>query len=134
MTWIKIKELLFMKARYAMGGGVATGVNYLIYFSLVNKVLSPVWSQVVAYSVSVLVNFFFQKQFVFKLNRSSKTAFGLSLLVSTGGLLLSTSIIYTLNLHTFFLSNQIITKLLTTGVLFFYNFYLKRYVFEKRFI
>ena len=134
MTWSKIKNLLYLKLRYAMGGGLATSVDYIIYFSLVDRVLSPVWSQVIAYSFSVVVNFFFQKQFVFKLNRPTKTAFGLSLLVSLGGLILSTSIIYTLNLTTFFRSNQIITKLLTSGVVFFYNFYFKRYVFEKRFI
>lgn len=134
MTWSKIKELFFLKARYAMGGGVATGIDYLIYFSLVDRFLSPVWSQVVAYSCSVVVNFLIQKRFVFKLSRSTKSAFGLSLLVSLGGLLLSTAIIYALNLNTFFRSNQIVTKLLTTAVVFFYNFYFKRYVFEKRFI
>ncbi len=134
MTWRKIKELFYLKARYAMGGAIATGIDYLVYFSLVDRLLSPVLSQVIAYSFSVVVNFIFQKKFVFKLNRSTKTAFGLSLLVSLGGLILSTGIIYSLNLNTFFRSNQVITKLLTTGVTFFYNFYFKRYVFEKRFL
>lgn len=123
-----------MKARYAMGGGIATSVDYLIYFSLVDRIFSPVYSQMIAYSVSVVVNFMFQKKFVFKLNRSTKSAFGLSMLVSLGGLILSTSIIYTLNLHPFLRSNQIITKIMTSGIVFFYNFYLKRYVFEKKFL
>ena len=123
-----------MKARYAMGGGIATSVDYIIYFSLVDRIFPPVYSQMIAYSVSVIVNFLFQKKFVFELNRSTKSAFGLSMLVSVGGLILSTSIIYTLNLYPFLRSNQIITKILTSGIVFFYNFYLKRYVFEKKFL
>jgi len=27
-----------------------------------------------------------------------------------------------------------VTKLLTTGIIFFYNFYLKRFAFERRFV
>jgi len=29
---------------------------------------------------------------------------------------------------------QALTKLIATGIVFFYNFYLKRYVFERKFI
>ncbi len=135
MTWAKIKKLIQMKLRYAMGGGIATSVDYMIYFSLADRILPPVYSQMIAYSVSVVVNFLFQKKFVFKLNRSTKSAFGLSMLVSMGGLILSTSILYLLlNLHPFLRAHQIFPKVMTSGIVFFYNFYLKRYVFEKKFL
>jgi putative flippase GtrA len=129
-----IYNLLRKKLRFAASGGVATVVDYAIYLSLVNRVLSPVWAQVAAYSVSVVVNFLLQRRFVFDLQRSVGTAFGWSLLVSAGGLVLSTGIIYVLNLYPFFQDNQLITKILTSGLVFFYNFYCKHYVFEKRFV
>ena len=47
---------------------------------------------------------------------------------------LSTGIIYGLSQIEFFNERQYITKLCATGFVFFYNFYLKRYVFEKKFI
>ncbi|RME96862.1 MAG: GtrA family protein [Bacteroidetes bacterium] len=134
MTHQSIHTLLRQKLRFAATGGVATVVDYTIYLSLVNRVLTPVWAQVAAYSISVIVNFTLQRWFVFDLRRSLRSAFGWSLLVSAGGLLLSTGLIYLLNLYPFFQEHQLITKILTSGLIFFYNFYCKRYVFEKRFI
>ena len=122
------------KARYAVGGGLATGVDYLIYFLLFNQGVLPVWAQVWAYAVAVQVNFLFQKFFVFEQNRSTKTVYGLSMLVSLGGLVLSAGLIYGFNLFPFFQQYQIFAKLGTTGIIFFYNFYAKRYIFEKRFV
>lgn len=134
INWDKIKELIEKKLKYAIGGGMATAIDYGIYFSVVNTILPPVLAQAAAYSVSVIANFFFQKAFVFDLERSTKSAFGLSMLVSGGGLILSSGIIYGLTLYPFFQENQLITKLLTTAIVFFYNFYFKRYIFEKRFV
>ncbi|PSR15305.1 MAG: hypothetical protein DA408_01185 [Bacteroidetes bacterium] len=129
----KIILLFGQKARFAVGGALATGVDYLIYFQLFRQGVAPVIAQGVAYSVSVIVNFLFQKYFVFEMQRSSRSTFLLSMLVSVGGLLISSGMIYSFNLFTYFQSHQLVAKLLTTGLVFFYNFYCKRYVFEKRF-
>ena len=134
MNYAQLKELVSKKARYALGGGLATGVDYVIYFLLYNQGVAPVWAQVFAYAVSVQVNFLFQKFLVFEQNRSTSTVYWLSMLVSLGGLLLSAALIYLFNLFPFFQQYQILAKLGTTGLLFFYNFYAKRYVFEKRLI
>lgn len=133
--WLEqLKKLFFLKLRYAASGLVATSVDYTIYMVLVNRVFSPVVSNVISYSISAVVNFLLQKRFVFTLQRKASTAFVLSLMVSLGGLLLSTTIIYYLSQIEFFAARQYLTKLITTGIVFFYNFYLKRYVFEKRFL
>ena len=134
LTREKIIELLGKKAKYAIGGGIATSVDYGIYFLLYSRNVATVYAQIAAYSISVIVNFLFQKAFVFELNRSARSAFALSMLVSGGGLLLSTTLIYLLNLLPFFQQYQLLAKLITSGLVFFYNFYCKRYVFEKRFL
>ncbi len=131
--WTKFQKLFLLKAKFALSSLVATSVNIGLYMILVNKVLAPVPSEVIAYSVAVIINFILQKNFVFVLNRKLSHAFWMSMLVSVGGLLLSTGIIYSLNLLAFFQNNQLITKLCAVGIVFFYNFYFKRYVFEKRF-
>ena len=123
-----------MKARFAMTGAVATTVDYVIYLVLVSRFFSPVVSNIISYSCGMVINFLLQKRFVFELRGSPYRAFLLSLMVSTGGMALSTGIIYGLTQMEFFTRHQYITKLCATGVVFFYNFYLKRFVFERRFI
>ncbi|MEL7221780.1 MAG: GtrA family protein [Bacteroidota bacterium] len=130
----RIKELFQKKFRYAIGGAIATAVDYLIYFGLYEQGVEPTYAQIPAYSVGMIVNFLIQKYFVFELNRSVRSAFLMSVLVSLGGLVLSTALIYLFNKVAFLQSYQLLIKLMTTGLVFFYNFYCKRYVFEKRFL
>jgi len=132
----KLKSLLQLKLKYAASAGIATAVDYSIFFGLKNGLhFSATWAQPFAYAAGVIVNFMLQKRFVFELKRSVWSAFGLALLVSLGGLLLSTGIIYVLDTHIpFFQQNALLAKLLTSGIVFFYNFYLKRLVFEGKFI
>ena len=123
-----------MKAKFAMTGAVATTVDYVVYLGLVARCFSPVVSNIISYSCGMVINFLLQKRFVFVLQGSPYRAFGLSLGVSLGGMALSTGIIYGLTQLEFFSEHQYITKLCATGMVFFYNFYLKRYVFERKFI
>lgn len=96
--------------------------------------MAPVSANLISYSCGMVANFLMQKRFVFKLQGSSQRAFFLSILVSIGGLGLSTGIIYGLTQISFFNERQYVTKLVATGLVFFYNFYFKRYVFERKFI
>jgi len=132
----KIKTLLQLKLKYAASAGIATAVDYGIFFSLKNLLhYSATYAQPPAYAAGVIVNFLLQKRFVFDLKRSAWSAFGLALVVSMGGLLLSTGIIYLLdNYIPYFQQQTLLAKLLTSGIVFFYNFYLKRLVFEGKFI
>lgn len=130
----KIKSLFLLKAKFAMTSAVATTLDYVVYLSLVNRVFSPAISNVISYSCGMVLNFILQKRFVFDLKRSVSKAFGLSMLVSLGGMGLSTLIVSSLSRVDFFDTRQYITKMIATGLVFFYNFYLKRYVFEKKFI
>ena len=134
INWEKLWGLLRMKAKFAMTGAVATTVDYVVYLVLVSRFFSPVVSNIISYSCGMVINFLLQKRFVFVLQGSAYRAFALSLMVSLGGMALSTGIIYGLTQMVFFNQYQFITKLCATGVVFFYNFYLKRFVFERKFI
>lgn len=135
MDKAQLKRLFKMKLRFAMTGAVATSVDYFLYLWLVDwQGWPPVRANVLSYSCGMVLNFLMQKRFVFELKGSSLRAFGLSALVSLGGMALSTGIVYGLSQVVFFSENQYITKLIATGLVFFYNFYLKRYVFERKFI
>ncbi|HMO41312.1 MAG TPA: GtrA family protein [Saprospiraceae bacterium] len=129
----KLRRLITLKMKFAMASGLATAVDYGVYIGLVHYFFSPVVSNIISYSCGMVINFLLQKRFIFSLQRTVSQAFALSMLVSLGGLLLSTAIIYLLNRITMLTNYQFIIKLIATGIVFFYNFYLKRFVFEKRF-
>lgn len=130
----KLKELFFLKAKFAAGSLIATSADYFLYLALVGRFFTPVVANIISYTLSILINFTVQRYFVFKLERSARGAFAGAMLVSVGGLLISTGLIYLFNQWAFFQEHQYVTKLLVTGLVFFYNFYFKRYVFEKRFV
>lgn len=128
-------QLVKMKAKFAMSGAMATAVDFLLYLWLVDyQDWTPVSANVVSYSCGMVLNFMIQKRFVFNLQGSARRAFLLSALVSIVGLSINTGIIYTLTRFDFFMEYQALTKLIATGTVFFYNFYFKRYVFERKFI
>lgn len=127
-----LSRLFLLQVRFAASGIVATAVDYGLYLFLVNRVLAPVPANVVSYSIAVVVNFMLQRRFVFELKRPGYLVFLLSLAVSAGGLAISSAIIHLLSEIAFFNARQYITKLIATGIVFFYNFFSKRFVFEKK--
>ena len=125
-SWKFVRE----KIPFALSGLVATGINYGVYLLLVDRYLPPGPATLIAYSSSVIVNFFLQRYFVFELNRSLRSAFAWSMLVSAGGLLLDWLIVTGLHRFPLVGGAEWAIKLVATFLVFFYNFYLKRYVFE----
>jgi putative flippase GtrA len=124
--WAFIRE----KIPFALTGFIATGINFGVYLLLVDRYLPPGPATVIAYSSSVLLNFFMQRYFVFELRRSVRSAFALSMLVSLGGLLLDWGIVTGLHQFPFLGDQEWVIKGVATGIVFFYNFYAKRRVFE----
>ena len=123
-----------MKVKFAMSSSVATLVDYVLYQVLVRYLFSPVASNLISATVGMVINFFLQKKYIFELKRSVNIAFIISLLVSVGGIGISTIIIHFLNNSEMLSGNQYIIKAIATGTVFFYNFYMKRFAFEKRII
>jgi len=128
------KQLFFVKIRYMSASFIATVVDYSLYGLLSWRGLSPVAAHIPSFSVGMVTNFLLQKKYVFELQRKTHVAFGMAVLVSLGGLLLSSLLIKWLTLIPFFARYHFVAKVGASGLVFFYNFYLKRYVFEKRFL
>ena len=129
----KLGELFLQQTKFAMSGLLATTTDYILYLFLVHNLFSPVPSNVISYSIAMVINFSLQEKFVFSLQGSVFKTFVMLVMVSVGGLLLSTAIVYGLTQNQFFWERQYLTKLIATMLVFFYNFYLKRLVFEKCF-
>jgi putative flippase GtrA len=128
----KLFHFVKEKIPFALTGLVATGINFGVYLLLVDRYLPPGPATVIAYSSSVILNFFLQRYFVFELNRSVRSAFALSMLVSAGGLILDWLIVTGLHSFPYLGDQEWVIKLAATGIVFFYNFYAKRRVFEGK--
>ena len=129
-----LASLFFIKLKFAVSSALATVVDYFLYILLVSYAFTPVISNLISASVGMVINFLIQKKYIFTLERKVGIIFLLSVAVSLGGVGLGTFLIYLLNKITFFNEYQFITKAVVTGVIFNYNFYLKRFAFEKRFL
>ena len=124
--------LLRLKTKFAASSLIATTVDYSLYQILVHQFLSPAQANLISAGTGLIINFILQKKHVFELNRKVRTAFIISLSGSMFGLFLSTITIHLLSQIDLFFNNQLITKAIVTGLIFFYNFYTKRFAFEKR--
>lgn len=128
----KLQHFFLPKLKFAATSAVATFADYSIYLAMFYLVeLEPVPSNVISYSIAVAINFTLQKRFIFELKRNWKHAFAISMGFSIIGLLLSTLFIYLLSEYPFFDEHQFLTKAIVTGVIFLYNFYSKKFSFEK---
>lgn len=92
------------------------------------------YSNLISSSVGMLINFGLQRRYIFQLQRKAGMAFLISLTTSLVGVGLSTGLIFLLNKIPFLYEHQFITKALVIGLIFNYNFYMKRFAFEKRFL
>jgi len=130
-----IKKLLVLKTKFAASSGVATIVDVGLFTTLSRyTTLSEPIINVISSLVGMVINFVLQKKFIFELNRKASTVFLLSLAVSLVGIGISTTIIHFMMSVPIVTDFPVIAKLVATGVVFFYNFYMKRFAFEKKFL
>jgi putative flippase GtrA len=128
----KAKNFILPKIKFATTSAVATSVDYVLYLILVSYLFTPTVSNIISASCGMMINFVLQKRFIFSLQRRVSAALALSITFSLIGIGISTFLIYSLNHIAFFAKYQSITKLLATGLIFLYNFYTKRFAFERR--
>ena len=130
----RLKILWQKMLRFALTSGIATIVDFLLFLVFVAMTWVPVIANVASVAIGMCINFALQYFFVFDLERKLSKTFMLAVLVSIGGMALSTSIIYGLNHIDFFEARQYLSKAAATGLVFFYSFFFKRLAFEKRFV
>lgn len=131
----KVGKLFLLKGKYATASLVATLVEYGLYSLFIYGLgLEKTTSHIMSFGMAMIVNFLLQRFFVFKLKRPVMKVFVMAMGFSLGGLLLS-SLIFSLWIKIPFLEhNHYLAKVMTSGMIFFYNFYLKRFSFEKKFV
>lgn len=129
-----LNHLIKLKLKFASSSAIATLIDYCLYLILVGQGVSPTTSNLFSASTGMVTNFILQKKYVFKLDRKLNQAFLISIGSSLIGIVISTGLIYLFNKNSFFAEYQMITKAVVTGLLFFYNFYLKRFAFERKFL
>jgi putative flippase GtrA len=136
LNWQKLWKLFLLKAKFATTSLVATVVDLSIFWVLDNYFFPQqvLISTVISSGCGMVVNFLLQKRFVFTLTDSVSRTFLLAILVSLGGIALNAAIVVGLTQFAFFDAHRLLAKICAIGIVFFYNFYLKRYVFERKFI
>lgn len=142
----RYQKLMTLFIKFAVAGAMASVVNFAVFnalfywgFSLdeVNPALpefksKSVISDMVAYASGITFNFMLHKRFIFKMERSAMTTMVLYILVSLGGMGLSALLTYWFIQMIFFATHPEVMKILTMGLVFIYNFFSKRFAFEKR--
>jgi putative flippase GtrA len=130
-----LQEFFMPKFKFAVTSSVATLADYGLYlsFTLLFMMHESV-SHAISYTVAMVLNFLLQKRFIFNTNRKVMHVFGLSVMFSLIGWALSQGL-FNLLIHTsgFFGQYDILAKMLTTATIFLYNFYTKRWSFEKKY-
>ena len=133
---IKVKaekeELLVQIVNFLIIGGIATIIDWLLYYVLYNYVkLSPLLANIISYTISTLYSYVVSVKFVFNVNKgnSKKKNFIIFVTLSIIGLLLSEGLIYLMvnvfNLH------KMLAKIISTAIVMFFNFVSKKYFLEK---
>jgi putative flippase GtrA len=129
-----IKDFIVPKVKFGLTSSLATAIDYGIYISFTMFLgINESVAHAISYSTAMIINFLMQKRFIFKLQRKVGYAFGLSVMFSLVGWTISQAFFnFFILTFGFFATHDILAKLLVTGIIFLYNFYTKRYSFEKK--
>jgi len=143
-----LSQLFKLLLKFASASAVATLVDVGVYYAILKlDLLEPEYAVVVSRSVGMVINFVLQKKYVFDLKRGLYQTFAFALLISIGGIGLGWLIIKFLtdiDVSVFFADGtwlgelvekhqNSIARVIEIGIIFFYNFVLKRFAFERRF-
>lgn len=142
----KIFILFKLKLKFAAVSLVATSFDFLFYSTFILTIFpldgteatrkEMIVITAISGCIAVLINFFLQKRLVFNLKRKVSTTFILAMCLSLLGIVANTIIVAWLSKYDFFVQGgfyKVLPKIIATGVVFIPNFYLRRFVFEKRF-
>lgn len=126
----KRKQLYIQIFKFVVVGGIATLIDWAIYYILFNYFhIFPLISNIISYSISVIYNFIMSVKWVFDTkNKSMKRLLLEFIILSLIGLIISEFIIWLfLELLSF---NSFIAKILSTLIVMVINFVLRKKVLE----
>lgn len=140
------KKFFILFGKFAIAGAMASVVNFTVFnvlfywgFSLDELATTlpefkqkSVIADMLAYASGVLFNYILHKRYIFEQRRAASVIFILYILVSIGGIAISAGLTWLFVKVPFFAHNPQIMKITTMGLVFIYNFFSKRFAFEKR--
>ncbi|UKN02141.1 GtrA family protein [Paracrocinitomix mangrovi] len=119
-------------SKFMLASVIATLVDIILFTFVLTQFLPVFESELIAGFVGMCINFFIQKKYVFELKRNQVIAFALSISLSLVAILLGGLIVKFLVTFDFFATYLILAKLIVVGIKFFFNFFTKRWVFERK--
>lgn len=142
----RIKNFLLLFVKFAITGAMASVVNFTVFnvlfywgfeldqldTTLPEFKRKSVIADMIAYASGVLFNYILHKRFIFEQRRAASVTFALYILVSAGGTGLSAALTWLFVKMPFFAHNPQIMKISTMLLVFVYNFFSKRFAFERR--
>ena len=130
-----IRDFAIPKIKFAATSSIATLVDYGLYISLTMLIhTSETIAHGISYSVAMILNFLLQRKFIFASKRKTSAILAMSVMFSLIGWLLSQAIFNLLIFSIpFFRSYDLVAKIITTASIFLYNFYTKRFSFERKY-
>lgn len=129
---IKNNKLLMQIIKFVIVGGIATIIDYIIFFILHELLKVPTLpSNIISFTVSVIYNYIASVKWVFDVKKEDpKKQFIIFLILSIIGLLINTAIVYvTIDLLHWY---SMICKIIATGIVMVFNFITRKIFLEKK--
>jgi putative flippase GtrA len=120
------------KLRFTGASGLSTLVDYIIFFSALSAGISIVPSQVIAQVSGFISNLMLQRNWVFRLERSNLHVFWRLSVTVPIGLTIGAVSVYLLAQIPLIYEYKILAKVITSILLFVYNYYSRRWVFQRK--
>ena len=127
----KQQKLLIQIFKFIIVGGIATIIDWIIYFLLYNYLgFEPLVANILSYLLATIYNYFGSVKYVFKVNdKKFKKTFTIFLILSLVGLGLSELLIYLM--INIMLINKMISKIIATMLVMVFSFVTRKYFLEK---
>ena len=127
------KKILFIKIiKFIIVGGIATIIDWVIYYLLYNFLnFNPLVANIVSFSISLIYNFILSIRWVFDIDESKnkKTIFIKFVIYSVIGLLISELLLYIFIEQAHI--NMMLSKIISTAIVMIFNFVTRQHFLEK---
>ena len=127
------KELVVQIFKFIIVGGIATIIDWIIYYILCKFVhIDPLISNIISFSISVIYNYWASCKYVFNVNndKSKVEQFTVFIVLSVIGLGINEILLFILNKK--LLWNYMLVKILATIIVMIFNFITRKIYLEKK--
>ena len=128
----KNNKLLMQIIKFVIVGGIATIIDYIIFFIMHELLKIPTLpSNITSFTISVIYNYIASVKWVFDVKKDDpKKQFIIFIVLSLIGLLINTIIVYiTIDILKWW---SMIAKVLATGIVMVFNFITRKMFLEKK--